>query len=250
MIPGAMVRQSYGDSHAASRLPHSCRRRIDDLARAQAGAQAVEKVYRLGSLTPGAPLGRQSRRSARCCSRHWNSAASRVGKNLTYDARAAGGQVAKLPELVRGHQGRAASTRSWRSAIRRRWRARSPTSRRSSPSASATRWRPSSIEGLARPGGNVTGISDNATTLSTKRMALIKQAVSEDAAVSQCCGTGEDLGMSLRYEASADAARALGVNRACELGVREPDDFNGVFEAMNKREAGCHPDGVRRAHHH
>ena len=33
------------------------------------------------------------------------------------------------------------------------------------------------IVSLARPGGNVTGISDNATTLSTKRLGLLKQAV-------------------------------------------------------------------------
>jgi putative tryptophan/tyrosine transport system substrate-binding protein len=31
------------------------------------------------------------------------------------------------------------------------------------------------VASLARPGGNVTGISDNATTLSTKRLELLKQ---------------------------------------------------------------------------
>jgi putative tryptophan/tyrosine transport system substrate-binding protein len=42
-----------------------------------------------------------------------------------------------------------------------------------------------------------------------------------------------DLGMSMRYDASADAARSLGVT-VQPLGVREPDDFNGVFEAMDR----------------
>jgi putative tryptophan/tyrosine transport system substrate-binding protein len=32
------------------------------------------------------------------------------------------------------------------------------------------------VDSLARPGGNVTGISDNATMLSTKRLGLLKQA--------------------------------------------------------------------------
>ena len=43
----------------------------------------------------------------------------------------------------------------------------------------------------------------------------------------------DDLGMSLRYEASAQAAQSLGV-AVQPLGVREPDDFNGVFEAMDR----------------
>jgi putative ABC transport system substrate-binding protein len=42
-----------------------------------------------------------------------------------------------------------------------------------------------------------------------------------------------DLGMSMRYEASADAARSLGV-AVQPLGLREPDDFKGVFEAMDR----------------
>jgi hypothetical protein len=36
-----------------------------------------------------------------------------------------------------------------------------------------------------------------------------------------------DLGMSQRYEASASAAQSIGVI-VQPLGVREPDDFNGV----------------------
>jgi putative ABC transport system substrate-binding protein len=42
-----------------------------------------------------------------------------------------------------------------------------------------------------------------------------------------------DLGMSMRYDASAEAARSLGVT-VQPLGVREPDDFIGVFEAMDR----------------
>ena len=49
----------------------------------------------------------------------------------------------------------------------------------------------------------------------------------------------DDLGMSQRYEASAGAARALGAEVQA-LGVREPDDFNGVFESMNRQK----PDAI------
>ena len=40
-----------------------------------------------------------------------------------------------------------------------------------------------------------------------------------------------DLGMSLRYEASANAAQELGV-AVQALGVQEPDEFNDAFTAM------------------
>jgi len=85
---------------------------------------------------------------------------------------------------------------------------------------------------LARPGGNITGISDNATTLSTKRLALIKLAVPKLQRVAMLWNR-DDLGMSMRYEASAGAARSIGVT-VQPLGVRAPDDFEGVFEAMDR----------------
>jgi putative ABC transport system substrate-binding protein len=94
------------------------------------------------------------------------------------------------------------------------------------------------IDSLAHPGGNITGISDNATALATKRLALIKQAIPKLKTVAMLWNR-DDLGMSMRYEASADAARSLGTTVQA-LGVREPDDFNGVFEAMDRNR----PDAI------
>jgi putative tryptophan/tyrosine transport system substrate-binding protein len=94
------------------------------------------------------------------------------------------------------------------------------------------------IDSLAHPGGNITGISDNATVLATKRLALIKQAVPKVQRVAMLWNR-DDLGMSMRYDASAGAARSLGV-AVQPLGLREPDDFNGVFEAMDREP----PDAI------
>ena len=94
------------------------------------------------------------------------------------------------------------------------------------------------VDGLARPGGNITGISDNATTLSTKRLALIKQAVPKLQRVAMLWNRN-DLGMSQRYEMSASSARVMGATVQA-LGLREPDDFNGVFETMNREP----PDAI------
>jgi len=94
------------------------------------------------------------------------------------------------------------------------------------------------VNSLARPGSTVTGISDDATTLSTKRLSLLKQLLPNMRRVAMLWNR-DDLGMSLRYEASAKAAQVLGIT-VQTLGVREPDDFNGVFEAMNREP----PDAI------
>ena len=88
------------------------------------------------------------------------------------------------------------------------------------------------VASLARPGGNVTGISDNASTLSTKRLELLKQAVPSIRKVAMLWNK-DDLGMTLRYQASADAAKFLGTT-VQPLGVAEPDDFADAFAAMDR----------------
>ena len=94
------------------------------------------------------------------------------------------------------------------------------------------------VASLARPGGNVTGISDNATTLSTKRLELLKQAVPSIRNVAMLWNK-DDLGMTLRYQASAAAAKSLGT-AVLPLGVAEPDDFADAFAAMDRE----HPDSI------
>src|SRR5947209_6084156 len=88
------------------------------------------------------------------------------------------------------------------------------------------------VESLARPGGNITGISDIATVLSTKRLGLLKEMVPNLRRVAMLWNK-DDLGMTLRYEASAQAAGGIGVIVQA-LGVREPNDFEEAFAAMNR----------------
>jgi putative ABC transport system substrate-binding protein len=78
----------------------------------------------------------------------------------------------------------------------------------------------------------VTGISDDASTLSTKRLSLLKSLLPQLRRVAMLWNK-DDLGMSLRYEASAKAARDMAVV-VQPLGVREPDDFNDAFTAMSR----------------
>ena len=94
------------------------------------------------------------------------------------------------------------------------------------------------VANLARPGGSITGISDVATTLSTKRLGLLKELLPKLNRVAMLWNK-DDLGMSLRYEASAKAAQAMGVEVQA-VGVREPDDFNEAFAVMDREP----PDAI------
>jgi putative ABC transport system substrate-binding protein len=93
-------------------------------------------------------------------------------------------------------------------------------------------------EGLARPGGNLTGMTELSTELSAKRLEILRDAVPNLRQVAMLWNAA-DLGMTLRYRAAETAARALGV-RVQTLGVREPNDFDQAFSAMTQSR----PDAI------
>ncbi len=94
------------------------------------------------------------------------------------------------------------------------------------------------IASLARPGGNVTGISEQATELSAKRLELLKEAMPRATRIA-VLWNADDRAMTLRYREIEKAARVLGVTIQ-PLGVREPDDFDVAFSAMTREP----PDAV------
>jgi putative ABC transport system substrate-binding protein len=94
------------------------------------------------------------------------------------------------------------------------------------------------VASLAQPGGSVTGISDVATTLTTKRMGLLKELVPALHSVAMIWNK-DDLGMSMRYDASAKSAEAMGF-AVQAVGVREPNDFNEAFSVMDRER----PDAI------
>jgi len=89
------------------------------------------------------------------------------------------------------------------------------------------------VDGLARPGGNLTGVTELSTDLSAKRLEILRDAVPNLQRVAMLWNA-DDLGMTLRYQSAQSAAGVLGV-KVQALGVREPDDFDRAFSEM-KRE--------------
>jgi putative ABC transport system substrate-binding protein len=186
------------------------------------------KVYRLGTLSVGPPIGITDGRGAVLV----NALAQRgytLGKNLGYEARGAAGDKGRLPQLMQ--ELKAANidvvlTVGYPAAVAAK------------VSGVPTVIASGSGESLARPGGNVTGIADDASMLSTKRLSLLKALLPQMRRVAMLWNK-DDRGMSLRYDASAKAAQELGV-AVQALGVREPDDFNEAFVAMDREP----PDAI------
>lgn len=86
------------------------------------------------------------------------------------------------------------------------------------------------VSRLDRPGGNVTGLNDQATELSAKRLEFLMAVVPKAARVA-VLWNADDVAMTLRYDEVGRAARSLRV-AIVPLGVREPDDFKVAFDAM------------------
>ena len=86
------------------------------------------------------------------------------------------------------------------------------------------------IDSLARPGGNVTGVTDQSADLSAKRLELLKEAIPKAARVA-VLWNADDRGMTLRYQNVEKAAQTLHMT-VQPLGVREPNDFDTAFAAM------------------
>ncbi|MBI2205718.1 MAG: ABC transporter substrate-binding protein [Candidatus Rokubacteria bacterium] len=89
------------------------------------------------------------------------------------------------------------------------------------------------IASLARPGGNVTGLTDESAQLSAKRMEILKDAMPKAARIAVLWNSN-DQGMTLRYRAIEQAARMLNVE-VQPLGLREPDDFDIAFATMTRQ---------------
>jgi putative tryptophan/tyrosine transport system substrate-binding protein len=95
------------------------------------------------------------------------------------------------------------------------------------------------VKSLARPGGNVTGITNLSGKLSAKRLALLKEAVPKLARVAILYNPTNQGGITEVKEILPVAARALNLTLQPSE-VRDADGFEKAFAAINKGR----PDGL------
>jgi putative ABC transport system substrate-binding protein len=88
------------------------------------------------------------------------------------------------------------------------------------------------VDSLARPGGNLTGISSLAYTLVPKRLELLKEAAPKVSRVAVLANPGHP-GVQLEWKATQDAAQALGVTLH-RFAVRTGPEVDQAFDAIVK----------------
>jgi putative ABC transport system substrate-binding protein len=199
-------------------------------------AQTAGRTYHLGTVTPVAaitetsPFGKTLLKAL--AERGYN-----LGENLTLSSLGAMGDVAKIPSMLQQLKAGGADAFviiGYPTAL--------AAQSLDVPTVAAVGLgdpvETHLIASQAHPGGNLTGISDVASTLTTKRLSLLKELSPKLQKVAMLWNK-DDLGMSLRYEASAKSARALGMT-VLALGVAAPDNFNEAFSVMNEEK----PDAI------
>lgn len=88
------------------------------------------------------------------------------------------------------------------------------------------------IASLARPGGNVTGMSQFAPELGAKRLQLLKEAVPGVKRVAVLWDSG-NFAIAPEWQATQAAARALNISLQ-RLDIRGASDINAAFAAIRK----------------
>ena len=202
-----------------------------------AGAQQAGKIYRIGILSGGAPIGPLDERRKSLLS---NLALHGFveGRNVVLEQRWADAHLDRLGALaaeLKAAKVDVIVTNGYPAA------AAAKLSTKEIPIVIAGAGDPVAtglVDGLARPGGNLTGVSEISTELSAKRLEILKDAVPNLRLVAMLWNAA-DLGMTLRYRSAEDAARVLGI-KVQTLGVREPDDFEQAFAEMTR----ARPDAI------
>jgi putative tryptophan/tyrosine transport system substrate-binding protein len=91
------------------------------------------------------------------------------------------------------------------------------------------------VASLARPGGNITGLSSLSPELTGKRLELLKETVSKLSRVA-VLGNPGNTATALNFKEAEVAARAYGL-QVQSLEVRGPNDLDSAFSTMIKRRA-------------
>jgi putative ABC transport system substrate-binding protein len=93
------------------------------------------------------------------------------------------------------------------------------------------------VASLARPGGNITGLSLQSPELSGKRLALLKEIVASLSRVA-VLSNPDDPPAVFSLRETEDAARALGIEVQF-MEARRPEDFDDAFASVTDKHPGA-----------
>lgn len=192
-------------------------------------SQNAPKIYRVGSLNTAAPVADSSPFGVgliRGLAQHDYV----LDKNLVFERRGAEMQMDRLPRLINelvASKVDVIVAFGYPCALAAKQGTTVPVVSFTTGDPVAT----GLVDSLARPGGNITGISDVSAEVTPKRLQLLKEIAPSLRRVAMIWNAG-DLGMTLRYRAAETGAKAMDIT-VQSLGVREPIDFDEAFAAMN-----------------
>jgi putative tryptophan/tyrosine transport system substrate-binding protein len=200
-----------------------------------ASAQSESKTYRIGLLSRGAIIADASPIGAALI-RALGQRGYSIGRNLAFERRGAEMHVELLPRMVDelvASKVDVIFAVSYPAALAAKKGTTLPVVVFSTGDPVGT----GLVDSLARPGGNITGISDLTVELSPKRLQLLKEMTPGLRRVAMLWNAA-DPGMTLRYRASEAAAQELGITVE-PLGLRDLTDFERAFAGMtaNKPDA-------------
>ena len=202
-----------------------------------AGAQQAGKVFRIGVLGSTPPTTPEISRVVGAFPQGLRDLGYVEGRNLIIEWRWAEGRVERFPdfavELVRLKVDVIVATQSSAALA-----AKNAT--RTIPIVTVLVADPVGIglvASLARPGGNVTGLTSVAVELGPKQLELLREAVPK---VSRVAVLSNPLNQfaPLQLREVEVAARVLGVQLQL-LEARGPEQFDGAFAAMARERAGA-----------
>jgi putative ABC transport system substrate-binding protein len=197
----------------------------------QAQAQK-DKVYRIGILSL---LKRPSEQVFRDAMRDLGYVED---KNVRYDARYAEGNADQLPNLA------AQLVRLNVDVMVTAGGPAAEAARQATTSVPIVLWGAGDpigtglITNVSHPGGNLTGITELSTELTSKRLQLFREAVPNLHRIAVLWNAG-DRAMTLRFQEVETAAPGLQLS-VMPLPIRKLDDFDTAFDAMMRDR----PDGV------
>jgi len=211
-----------------------------------ARAEQPRKIYRVGLLVTGVPMGATDKRRQTFLS--VLAAHGFVdGQNLVFVQRSADAHPERLDDLaaeLKGANVDVIVTFGYPAALAAK------KSTRDIPiviSAAGDPVATGLVDGVARPGGNITGVTELSTELSAKRLEILKDAVPALARVAMLWNAA-DLGMTLRYRARRGCGQPPR-HQSPDLGRARARRFRACLRRDDARAARRHPDGVRRADH-
>jgi putative ABC transport system substrate-binding protein len=202
-----------------------------------AEAQQTGNVYRIGILANVAPTDSEGPRLWGAFIQGLRDRGYVEGQNIKIEWRVSGGKYERLPELV-GELVRLDVNVIVVPADQNAFAAMQAT--RTIPIVMTNSPNPvgSGLVGsLARPGGNVTGLSILSPEIVGKQLALLREVVPNVFWVAVLWNP-ENLGNGILLENANVAARSLGVHLQTQK-ARGPEEFERAFAAVNKERAGA-----------